>query len=152
MRPGEFLKKKYIVAAAIFGVLLTVISYFVPKGAEVEKEDISYYSDMLEKQVEELVETLDGVSSVKVMLTLDTSGEYVYAENSEKRENGTVTDYLVISTKNSQSPVLVKEIYPRVRGVAVVCDGGGSAALQAKITSLLSSALGISANRITVCG
>ena len=39
---------------------------------------------------------------------------------------------------------------PRVLGVAVVCEGGGSAAVQSRVTALVQALTGIGTNHITV--
>lgn len=143
--------KKWLIAAAIAGILMVAASVFIPEG-ETEPESISYYSEVLEGKIKELLSNMDGIGEVSVMLTLDCSSEFVYAENTDSTEDRKVADYVVISGKDGENTVQLKEIYPRVRGVAVVCDGGDSTAVKAKITELLCSSLGIPSNRITVCG
>ena len=39
---------------------------------------------------------------------------------------------------------------PRVLGVAVVCEGGGTAAVQNRVTALVEALTGVGANHITV--
>ena len=39
---------------------------------------------------------------------------------------------------------------PRILGVAVVCEGGGSAAVQGRVTALLEALTGLGASHITV--
>ena len=143
-------KKRLIIAGAAAGILLVILSFIIPNG-EKTSESIEYYSTKLEEKVKTLVSSVDGVSDVSVMVTLDSGTEKVYAQNTEKTEERTVCDYAVISGDGTGALEL-KEIYPRVRGVAVVCAGGDSPEIQEKLISLLTSALGISSNRITVCG
>ena len=48
--------------------------------------------------------------------------------------------------------VLINEIYPQIRGVAIVCTNGDNVQIQKKVTELISASLGISSGRITVAG
>jgi stage III sporulation protein AG len=90
--------------------------------------------------VRDICDKVAGVSNVSVLLTLESSNEYVYAENSS---GASVYDYLVINGKDGEEPVLIKEIYASVRGIAIVCDGGDSAKIKATLTELLSSAFNL---------
>jgi len=70
-----------------------------------------------EQKLCSLIETLDGVSQVSVMITVDR-----YSDNSS----------------------------PIVRGVSVICHGKQKEELKIKITLLVSTALGISSDKIFV--
>lgn len=143
--------RKYLVAAAIAGVVMIAVSVLIPQKTE-KTESVSFYSEKLEEKVTELIGCVEGIENVSVMVTLDCTSESVYAENKESSGDRSVSDYVVISSKGGESTVRLKEIYPKVRGVAVVCTGGDSVSVQKKITDILSSSLGIPSNRITVCG
>ncbi|MBR6917518.1 MAG: hypothetical protein IKN38_04975 [Clostridia bacterium] len=86
--------------------------------------------------------------NAKVLLTLDTSEEYVLAKDLER--NG---DYIKSVTVGSESGGI--ELYvvsPRVRGVAVVCSGGDKPAVRKKIVSLICASLGIASSKVSVAG
>ena len=143
--------KKTVLLACLgaVGVLFILIGSFAglpeKNGGD---ESFSYYTTELEEKIASLCETVAGISHAKVLLTLDGGSEYIYAEN----EQAAARDYVIITSGKTDSPVLVNEIYPKIRGVAVVCTGGDRADVQVKVTELLSAALGISANRIKVAG
>ena len=152
-----FFKKWWPVGAAILGVLLILLPRLLPSGETQgtergESVDPVYYSEMLEEKIQRLILRLDGIDEAAVLLTLDGTGEYVYAQNTSVSDQGRTGDYLVIRENGNDKTVLVSEIYPRIRGVAVVCTGGDTVQVQKKITELLSAALGISSGRITVSG
>ena len=52
--------------------------------------------------------------------------------------------------KKSKSPILVKEIQPKIKGVAVVCKGIGNAEMQLKIINLVSTAFNLPTNKVYV--
>ncbi len=112
----------------------------------IEHEAIRFYTEELEARITDLCRQVHGVNEVHVLLTLDGASEYVYAEN------GAAKEYVIIEHQNGGTPVLIQEIYPRIRGVAVVCSHGDDSEMQRTITELLAAALGIGASRIRVAG
>lgn len=124
------------------------------EGNQTEKENvtISYYTEKIEEKLEQLLSGANGVGQVKVVVTLDTSGEYVFARNETESDGRVATDYVIVNGKKGEEAVFVSEIYPKIRGVAVVCTGGGDAKVKKRVTELVSAALGISAGKIAVSG
>ena len=91
---------------------------------------------------------IHGIGEVHVLVTLEGGCEYVYAENI----TGGSHSYLLSSDGEGESPVFVQQIYPRIRGVAVVCTKGSDSAVQLAVTQLLSAAFDIPTSRIYVAG
>ncbi len=148
-----------LVAFVALGILLLTfdrlpLTSHQKKGDDDSYYKVSYYTENLEKRIKELCDSCDGAGDVHVLLTLDSGSEYVYASDVEQKKDGesgsVAREYLLVSTSDGDEPVKVTEIYPRIRGVAVVCSGGDKADVREKITSLLSAALGIPSNRIRV--
>ena len=81
----------------------------------------------LEQELAELIGDIEGIGAVRVSVSLESGNEYVY-------ENGKNT--LVYSY--------------RVRGVAVVCDGGNDAVKREKIIQLLCSLLDLPMKSVSV--
>lgn len=46
--------------------------------------------------------------------------------------------------------MIIKLIQPKIRGVAVVCEGGGSDAVRQEITQAITAVLDISASRVYI--
>ncbi len=147
----EMLKTKYLLPAII--LIIGVILIAIPTSKSEEKEtasvtDISYYSSELETKLTELLLEVEGIEKANVFITLENTGKQVLAEN----KSSSSAEYVIINNAESEEGIKLTEIYPTVRGVAVVCTNGNSVAVKEKITSLISSALGIPTNRITVVG
>ena len=152
-----FLQKGYlIIIAAVAGVVLLIAPMFFEnnenKGVVEERTDDIYYSEKLEKKLSELICASQGVGKASVVVTLDGTGEYVYAKNENTTNSGYSTDYVILNQKEGEDGVLISEIYPKVRGVAVVCTGGNDPQVKKKITELICAALGIAASKIAVYG
>lgn len=144
-----------IAAGLAAGILLIAagsgISGKSDSAASVKSEGAEiYYSDSLQKKLEIFLETVNGIDDVSVFVTLDGGSEYEYAKKGGGE--GYAADYLIISGENGEEAAVVREIYPKIRGIAVTCTGGEGAVIKERVTSLLSAALGISANKIEVAG
>lgn len=118
---------------------------------EVKKEmsEISY-ADKMEEKLEGFLGSIDEIESVRVFLTYDGGNEYEYAEKGKNGEGA--ADYLIIKNDDGEEAAIIKEIYPKIRGVAIVCTGGNSPTVKEKVTELVSAALGIPTNKISVAG
>lgn len=110
-----------------------------------EYTDVGFYTGYLEERIGELCRSIAGIQDAVVFLTLDCSSEYVYA-------NEKVSDYLILSDKEGEQAVMLCEIYPQVRGVAVVCTGGDLPRIRETVTELLAASLGLPSNKIKVAG
>lgn len=146
----------------IAGILLIVFGGIIPSNtaknstSEEGYYEVSFYTETLEKKIESLCMSISGITEAEVLLTLDCSTEYVYAQNEHRSGNGGnesySTDYLILNQGDEDSTVLLMEVYPKIRGIAVVCTGGNDGVVQQTVIDLLSAALGISTNRIKVAG
>lgn len=151
-------KKRIAVLAAL--LLIGTLILLLPNGEShtaddsVQSLEVSTYAEKLESRLCELCSHMSGVGEVRVLVTLECGSETVYAENRTENFDSTSSaysaDYLIIESGDGETPVTVKQIYPQIRGVAVVCDGGASPSIKAKLISLLSAALGIPTSKISV--
>ena len=158
MKIKGFKLNRVTVVTVICTVIGLVLLLFAGgDGKETEDDDyksIVSYTEKLEERVEKICLAVDGIDEVSVLLTLESGSEFVYADNiKDETVNGGrsyTSDYLIIEKDDGIAPVLACEIYPKIRGVAVVCNGGDKPAVQKKLTELLSAALGISAGKIRI--
>ncbi len=163
-----------IVLAGIAGVLILVISELFSSGETEENgknsEDIQIseysienhyeYAEMLENKLTDIISSIEGAGETKVMLTLESSSEAVYAQNDKtdmesgdenKEKLSSENDYVLIKTDSSkEEALLLKIIQPEVKGVAVVCEGGDSVYVQQKIMETVSAVFDISTSKIKV--
>ncbi len=149
-------KKYWLIGAAVLGILLMVLPGVLSKNEEKDTEkageETVYYSRILEEKLTELITSAAGVGEAKVVVTLDSSTQSVWATNEKTGEKSLAVEYVIINGSDGDEPVPVKEIYPKVRGVAVVCQGGENSEVKKRVTELICAALGISANKIAVSG
>ena len=131
-------------AVLIGGVamLLLLLSELMPTGtksaaASTAPQEIAAYQTQLEKRLETLIAQMDGAGKTTVMLTLETeSGQMQEQQTHVLLEDGSA---------------LAETIYqPQIRGVAVLCDGGGDVRVAARITEMVGALLDLPSNRICV--
>jgi len=166
-------KKTLIILGLFGGVILIILSFFstgssnkntaanINTKSGLAVTDAESYITMQEKKLCEILKRINGVSEPFVMLALDSSSEYIYASKQSIKEssskNGETTQrevqkdiILYEDEKKSKSPILVKEIQPKIKGVAVVYKSDGNADMQLKILNLVSTALNLPTNKVYV--
>lgn len=145
----ERLKNKKIITLLIFGLVLGILLIFLGNTPSNEnknnlqtREKNNEYTDQLEDRLEDMINNINGVSDAKVLITLKSSCEYVFAsDNSNTSEKHVIVE---------DGLVQVKEYMPEIEGVAVVCTGGNNTVIQSKITDLLCSVLGIYSTHVYI--
>lgn len=161
---------KIFVAIGLAGIILIFISSLSegesgtsePRSSANVNSISNKYSDdyqkQLEKQLTSILENISGVGEVKVLITIDGTTEYIYAEentfNNDSSEDKTSENYenhVVIIENNGNKEALVKKIVkPQVSGVIVACKGGGNANVKEQVYTAVSTVLNIPVNRICV--
>ncbi len=168
--PDIFKKPKILLILGLSGIFLIFISSFFPSGekkaAEV-KEDMNAqeYRDIIQKSVCNIVTGITGDKKPTVVVTLESGVKYSYADskesdtsastNKESEENRKATKQSYITVKTSdggEKPLVVTEIMPDIRGVAIVCELGDSPAVSEKIQNAVTAALNITSQRVYVSG
>lgn len=140
-------KKQFliIICGAILGVFLLLFSSGQKKAeTKVSSNDdtgVISYEQHLEEKIRKLCESVDGVSNVRAMVTLEGGFEHVYAKDG---------DYLTVGSGSSRSFVQLGDKTPTVRGIGIVCRGARDPVLQKELIELLSAALDLPANRIFI--
>lgn len=153
-----------IVVAGFLIISLIFISELDFNSDEADKIEIKdemsteEYCTYLEEKVTKIIECIDGAGKTKVMITLSETTEYIYATNDKNTRKNTDSsddsndqnDYVIIEKDNNDTGLLIKTIEPKVRGVAIVCEGGSNSTVQNQIYSAISAVLNVSTSRISI--
>jgi len=150
-------------AAGAFLIILSFVSSGnsgknITPGKDLSRIDSEIFVKNTEKKISEILERIDGVSDPFVMITIDASSEHIYAVRENIKEsssrNGENTQKEVskdiIFYGDGRQPILIKEIEPKIKGVAVICRGISNAEIQLKIINLVSTVLNLPTNRVYV--
>lgn len=151
-----FQKKNRAQLAVLLGVLamlLILLSELFPAAKTVapipadEASRESVYRQQLESQLTTLIEEIQGAGKTVVMVTLESGEERIYATDTQSGQTQSQETHVLLDDGSALEETVCS---PVVRGVAVVCDGGGDVRVAARITELVRALLDIPANRICV--
>ncbi len=161
---------KLLIIAGVLGIILIFISSLGTQKPETKEHSeeafsISQYKQTLEKDIKTLVAQITGSNKVSVVITLESSINYSYADTKEEssasktEKEESELDYELkqgfITVKNSdgsEQALLVTAQMPEIRGVAIVCEGGDNEITSEKIESAITAALNITSKRVYICG
>ena len=146
-----------LLLVAVFGGLLLIFggntAYSTASSENTANEE--YITDVENKIIQMIKQVSRG--EVSVIVTAESSEEFVFAENTEEMTEKSSNETIRTSKSNQYAVVngqtVVKTVLkPKLRGIAVVCQNGDDPVLQYKIIKLLSCAYGISEAKICVAG
>ena len=115
--------------------------------APAAKED---YCARIERELTETLSRMDGAGETKVVVNWESSVEAVIAYITNASQNGTSASPQIVSGGGSQSPIVLKEIYPKAVGVVVMTQGGTDVKVKLDIINAVSVLLDIKPDRIQV--
>ena len=148
-------------------IFLSSFSGGEEKTPQETKGDFSYedYRICLQEDIKKMVTEITGSKKVNVVITLENSISYSYADTreetsaAESKENGDSSDMQIkagyITLENAdggEEALLVTAKMPEIRGVAIVCEGGDNSLLNEKIKNTVTAALNITSKRVYICG
>ena len=157
-----------LMAIGIIGIVMIGLTTILPKTKSSSSQTASSsvtaeeFVTETENKLENIIKSIDGAGQCQVMVTLENGVEYVYATekdiNSDSKEgssnisesNKTNEKIIVVDTEDGSKGLLITEIQPTVKGVVVVCNGGDQEVVQQRVIDAVTTALGISANRVCV--
>ncbi len=138
------------------------------QGAGINENVLLSYASALEYSLEELLGTMAGVGKVKVMVTLESSGEALVEKDINTIRNGSTEVDSAGGSRNTTDisetmetvrmggqgsddmPYVKKVIAPRIQGVVVSAQGGGNAKTVKNITEAIQALFGIEAHKIKI--
>ncbi len=148
--------RRILLVLGIAGILLLALPELLPrreKAADTTSA-VSLTADQvevaLERRIVTLVEDVAGVGRCQVMVTLERSAQQVYAAHTVTGDSTTEETLLTVDTDGGPVGLPVTTLQPAVKGVAVVCEGGGDEAVCRQVTDLVSTVFHISDRRVCV--
>ena len=125
------------------------------------------YAALLEKRLEEVLLSVDGVGEVRVMITLKNNGEKLLQSDLVLEHSNTSETDSAGGSRNLQegreehstvilndgaggSPYITRETAPEIEGVLVVAQGAGSASVKSEIYEAVQALFNVPAHKIKV--
>lgn len=124
----------------------------IPTDRNKADNSITYtadaYAAQTEQKLEALLGAMEGAGETHVMVTLSETSRENYAVDIQQSGTGSYEEKHVLLGNGT---ALTESCYaPCISGVAVVCEGGGSIAVVARMTELLAALLDLPTNRISI--
>lgn len=161
-------KKLMLTVALLLSGMAFLLLSEVGNGGEKqlsEQVDVSVtqsaesYAETLENRLVSIISSINGAGATKVMITLESSSEDIYLHNYDYGENVDAggknslerkDEYVIVDGSSGEQGIVVRVAQPKVRGVAVVCEGGGSDVVREQIIEVVTALLDISSARVSV--
>ena len=163
-------KKNWLFLVGIAGIILIGLSEIFSGGSEksvqssaTETYSESAYREKMEQQLAEILSQVEGAGEVKVMLTLESGPETVYAQNQQsqtstreetdgslQKESSFPNEHILLDNNSGKQALVEEQLTPEIKGAAVVCSGGDDIEVIERITELVSVVLDLPSNRICV--
>lgn len=152
-----FFKKRgkigLLAAAGVLGLCLLLLGgLFGGSGGKTAATEpintparLESYQKDVEKELETLCEAVAGVSDAQVLVSFASGYRTVYAETAAGAPATVGSGSSAAALESTLAP-------PAVAGVGIVCRGGNDPSIQKKLIDLVSTALGIPSNRVSVTG
>lgn len=151
---GKILKNKnnrIICIILIIGVVLMLISSGGRKKENIG-ETTAVYDE--ETRLEEILSDIDGAGKVSVMITYYSTAEKDIAYETKTNSVGLDSrseeseDRKAVMTDGS--PMVLKEVYPKAKGVIVAADGGSDASVRQAISEAVTAVMDVPAHRVKI--
>ncbi len=167
---------KLVVILGMAGMVLIMLSSFLgdllSPGSKAPKGELPLsaadYAREAELRLERVVGQIEGVGALHVLVTVENGFEQVYARSGkssvdsdtayeggqpsrvQKSQSSEHAYVLVDATGGKREALLITQIEPKIKGVVVVCQGADNMVVQERVISAVTTALGISSNRVCV--
>lgn len=151
----------------IIGVVLIFLSTFFPKNntkKETEIKETTFsaeeYRAVVEGQIKGIVTGIAGDSSAVVTVTLETGMNYIYADEtkqntekeSDRQSEETEQTYITVTQADgAETPLILTEHMPKIRGVAIVCHIRSDKTAE-EIKNAVMAAFDLTSKRVYIAG
>ena len=161
-------KNKFVVVVLIVGLVLILL----PTGSSASKKDggdpvklgaAEFSLSEQENRISSALSRVQGAGRVTVVLTLRSGTEQVLArdetessttsgkgETAELSSQRSVTTVVISAGSSSQTPIMLKTIYPEYLGALVVAEGADDAGVRLQLVRAVSGLTGLGADKIVV--
>lgn len=160
--------EKTIIAVVAVVFVFVVLGNIFPSGSsssDNSKNNLSYedsYISDLELKLKNVLSKTKGVGGCEIVITVTGGSEYVYATETYDKNQSTVngdktqigsdskTSVKTVTEQRDEKPLIEKEIFPEIKGVVIICEGGGNSGIKNTVTNIVSVLLGITKDKVIV--
>ena len=168
-------KTTLLFIAGLVGILLIALAPKLSFGSNsnnaktstTQEQSAEAYAATLEQRLTSILGDVEGVGKVRVMVTLKGGYGYDYAKqektNNDRMEDSKSADdkktqeksvteetYILVDGPGGKVPLITEQREPEIKGVVVVCSGGGDPRVVIRVVDTVKVALNISSGMISV--
>lgn len=145
-------QNKYIYIILLIGIAFML---FAGGGDEKKTEEMALPMEINEeKELEEIVSKINGAGDVDVMITYYSGAEkalaYETQEDKTQQDTGSESSINKKAVMADGEPVVIKNLYPKVKGVVVVAEGAGNIQVKKEIQDAVKTALDVAVHKVCV--
>lgn len=150
----KILKNKNNQIICIILIIGVVFMLFSSGGKEKEQSVKAVATIDEEERLEEILSHIDGAGQVSVMITYYSTSEKDIAYETKTNTVGFDSrseeseDKKAVMTDGE--PMVIKEVYPKVKGVIVAADGGSSSVVRQAISEAVTAVMDVPAHRVKI--
>lgn len=133
-------------------VLLILIIGYVYINSKNQSQVVASndYVNSLEEKLSNVLSDVDGIGRVKVIINVESGMETVLASKVTETQSGNVTERVETPIIVNGETVVLKEMYPKIKGVLIIAEGANSIASINKLQQATISLLDININQIEI--
>ncbi len=147
-------KVQFIIISILLVMILCIFLFgYGEKDSKnvVNTDPISSYVNTLETKLSNVLSNVSGAGKVSVIISIESGMETVLAMQTTTKESAsgqteTQTSPIIINGKT----VVIKELYPKVKGVLIVAEGAKNIGVMTKLQQATMSLLDIEINQIEI--
>ncbi|MBE6548233.1 MAG: hypothetical protein E7667_05075 [Ruminococcaceae bacterium] len=149
-----------VICAFAVGIILLIIGgsikdsdddVEIPDAHVYSSENFDAYKSNLANNIKATCRKIIGGGDVVVLLDFSSSGQIVYAQNSNVSSDGDRREeYVIVGNGSNAQALYIGQSFPSLSGIGVVCPSSTPHELREKISGLLSATYGIPLTRIYV--
>lgn len=126
-----------------------------PEEAAPVQQEEGFALQAFEQKLQERLGAIEGAGRVQLMLSLEQTGEAVYAVDARQNTDSGSSSYesslaVVSDGSYGEKPVTVKNLMPAFRGAVILCEGADDAQVRLAVTQAVGTVCGLGADKITV--
>ncbi len=134
-----------LIAISVIGIL-----FFNGNLFKTSKNQETSYRENLQNDLNEILRQISGVGNVNCYITFEGDVEEVFLKNTTTiNKNDTVEIVEEVVLVNGK-PYSIKNQYPAVRSLTVVCEGGDDIYVKTILTNVLTMALDVPFDKIQI--
>ena len=146
----KFLKSRNNLVPLVILIIGIILMTSVSFGGGKREVQTSIDTAAEEARLEDILSGIDGAGRVRVMVTYygSTEQSLAYEIKSDKDESSKQEDKRAVMS--GSEPVIVQELYPRVKGVIVVADGAEDITVKRALSEAVCAAMGVGISNVRV--